>query len=174
MLGLSPAVGTLPPLVSLLAAEPPLTTTDPLGGALNPTVQLSVPPLATFALGEQVGVGAPGKLAAFVTAQLIPTAAPGPLFVQVTVQLTAEFGATGLAGVHVVVEVVLTLCSAKLLPIEPPAGTVSVIVLSPLPPAVQLAPAAAPVPGVQYALVYPVGCVSVIVQLAPTGTLVNV
>ena len=149
LLGLSPAVATLPPLVSLVAAEPPLTVTEPLAGAVKPTVHVSVPPLATFALGEQVGVGAPGRLAALVTAQLMPTAVPGPLLVQVTVQLIAAPGVTGLAGVHVVVDVVFTLCSAKLLPVEPPAGTVRVMVLLPVPPAVQFAPTVAPVPAVQ-------------------------
>jgi hypothetical protein len=153
LLGLLPAVAVVPPLTSFVAAEPPFTVTDPFKGALKPAVQLNVPPLTTFALGEHVGVGAPGRVAAFVIAQLIPTAAPGPLFVQVTVQLTAAPGATGFAGKQLVVEVVSALSWAKLLAAEPVAGTVKVIVPLVVVPATPPVCAVPPAPNVLYALV---------------------
>ena len=50
LLALSPAVGTLPPLASLLAPAPPDTVTLPFVGETNVVVQLNVLSLARDAL----------------------------------------------------------------------------------------------------------------------------
>ena len=115
---------------------------------MNATEQVRAPPTETSAGPVQVAAGVPGRVDAFNTEQNALTAAPGPVFVHVTVQVTAAPGAL-LAAAHAVVETMSALCSAKLLPVEPPAGTVRVMVLLPVPPAVQFAPTVAPVPAVQ-------------------------
>ena len=152
-LGLLPAVGTVPPLVSLVAPEPPVTVTLPVNGAGKVVEQLNVPPLANEALVAgvaQVFVAPAGK--ALVNWQVALTAAPGPLLVQVVVQVTLWPGVAAL-GTQTVAEVVSTLCCAKLLPVLPAAGTVNVIVPLVVVPAVSPVVLVPPVPSVLYALV---------------------
>lgn len=169
-------MATFPPLVSFVAAEPPVTVTLPFSGAGKAIAQVSV----AFSANDADVAGA---LHVFdvtpagrdpVNWQLAPTAAPGPLLVHVSVQVTLCVGFAGL-GTHTTELVVSAACSAKLFCVEPVDGTVIVMVLlEAVPdPVVLTAPNALGLPVVPvwvYALVYPAGCTSVIVQLAPAGT----
>jgi hypothetical protein len=150
---LLPALGVMPPLLSLFEPVPPVTAIVLAGETAKLKLQLKVPVGASDGLvGEHVAVVPLGSAAKLVTAQNAPTAAPGPLFVHVTVHdICAPVGP--LMAVQLVVDTMSALCAAKLFPVEPAFGTVSVIVPLAVLPVAPPVCAVPPVPSVLYAFV---------------------
>lgn len=96
-----PAVGSAPPLTSLVEPVPPWTgMRPPLAGKLM--VQARLPPTGTvWPLGQAAVDGEPGRLPAFGNVQRAPFAVAVPTLVQVTVQERLWPVPAGL-GVHCV------------------------------------------------------------------------
>lgn len=79
----------LPVFVSLVALVVAGTVIDPVAVGVKLTVHASVPPGATFALGEQLATGDPGSPLVLIE-QLAAVAVTVPTFSQIAVQLIGE------------------------------------------------------------------------------------